>query len=315
MIDRWFPIAAVDDACATPAGSGRVEKAIFTWFASRPIAQARAAVLTSLLPDDRSLKPLIEVAIRSGDGDTLQKLAKQILSVYGGKPPVVLDMFSGRAIIPLEAATVGANAVGIDLSPVATLAGRLLADYPARDWSEEPALPFPRSDSVDVLDLQLSAPDRLARDVKTVLAEIGQRVAKRLEPYYPCNQRGEYPWGYLWAITIPCDGCKRRFPLIGSLLLRYPDKKSGDPGQSLRLNTGDGLWTAEVIDGPPLQVPTYSSAMKADGKKKKGKTARCLQRRQLRCRCRQYLPAPVCHSGRPRGPHLAPGRWPGRRRR
>ena len=52
MIGRWFPVAAVDEACRTPAGSGRVEKAIFTWFASRPIAQARAAVLTALLPDD-----------------------------------------------------------------------------------------------------------------------------------------------------------------------------------------------------------------------------------------------------------------------
>ena len=46
LIDRWFPVAAVDEACGTPAGSGRIEKAIFTWFASRPIAQARAAALT-----------------------------------------------------------------------------------------------------------------------------------------------------------------------------------------------------------------------------------------------------------------------------
>ena len=42
--------------------------------------------------------------------------------------PVVLDMFSGRGIIPLEAARAGATAVGTDLSPVATLAGRLLAE-------------------------------------------------------------------------------------------------------------------------------------------------------------------------------------------
>ena len=36
----------------------------------------------------------------------------------------------------------GATAVGIDLSPVATLGGRLLADYTFRDWSGEPSLPF-----------------------------------------------------------------------------------------------------------------------------------------------------------------------------
>ena len=53
LIDRWFPVAAVDAACGTPTGSGRVEKAIFTWFASRPIAQARAAALTALLPENQ----------------------------------------------------------------------------------------------------------------------------------------------------------------------------------------------------------------------------------------------------------------------
>ena len=40
-----------------------------------------------------------------------------------------------------------------------------------------------------------------------------------MDSYYPRNKVGEFPWGYLWAITIPCDGCKRRFPLLGSLVL------------------------------------------------------------------------------------------------
>ena len=43
-----------------------------------------------------------------------------------------------------------------------------------------------------------------------------------MAPYYPRNDHGEFPWGSLWAMTMPCDGCKRRFPLIGSLILRYP---------------------------------------------------------------------------------------------
>ena len=54
----------------------------------------------------------------------------------------ILDPFSGRAMIPLEAARLGVKAYGIDYSPVATLAGKLLADYPLRDWSSEPPLPF-----------------------------------------------------------------------------------------------------------------------------------------------------------------------------
>jgi len=138
LIDRWFPVAAVDEACGTPAGSGRVEKALFTWFASRPIAQARAAAMTSLLPGDTDCKKDVEEAVRNGYESSFNAVAERVHKESGGAAPVVMDMFSGRGIIPLEAARIGASAIGVDLSPVATLAGRLLADFPARDWSAEP---------------------------------------------------------------------------------------------------------------------------------------------------------------------------------
>jgi putative DNA methylase len=181
-----------------------------------------------------------------------------------------------RGIIPLEAARAGANSIGIDLSSVATLAGRLLADYPARDWSSEPPLPFSNQLNNESLDLGQSRGDRLARDVEAVLAEVGRGVAARMEPYYPRNNRGEFPWGYLWAITMPCDACKRRFPLLGSLVLRQPYNKGSDPGQSIAVFGSGESWKIEVIDGPPAHAPTYSSGLKADGNNKKGKTARCL---------------------------------------
>ncbi|MBM1169933.1 DUF1156 domain-containing protein [Microvirga arabica] len=276
MIDRWFPVAAVDEACGTPQGSGRVEKAIFTWFASRPIAQARAAALTSLLPFDNALKPLIDLAVRSGDQQAIGELAKRVVAAHSGKRPVVLDMFSGRAMIPLEAARAGADAIGVDLSPVATLAGRLLADYPARDWSAEPNLPISYSTISGSLDLEVGGKDRLVRDIEVILSEVGRRISERVRPFYPQNELGQFPWGYLWAITIPCDGCKRRFPLLGSLALRHPYKKTNDLGQSLWLIPEKDTWRVDVIDGPPVQQPTYSSGLKADGGKKKGKAARCL---------------------------------------
>lgn len=276
LIDRWFPVAAVDRACGTPAGSGRIEKALFIWFASRPIAQARAAALTSFLPDDASLKPSIESAIIDGDREAMTKLADHVLANYGGAPPVVLDMFSGRGIIPLEAARAGAKAVGIDLSPVATLAGRLLADYPAREWSAEPPLPFGDEREGPTTLKEEKGSGRLVQDIGVMLAEVGARVARRVEAYYPRNQHGAFPSGYLWVITMPCDGCKRPFPLFGSLLLRYPYKKTNDPGQSIRLYVVGDSWHIDVVDGPPTQSPTYSSGVKANGKKKKGKSARCL---------------------------------------
>lgn len=182
MIDRWFPVAAVDAACGTPAGSGRVEKAIFSWFASRPIAQARGATITSLLMYDNAYKSIIDNAIRLDDRDAVFNIADAVHKTYGGRPPIVLDMFSGRGIIPLEAARAGAISLGTDLSPVATLAGRLLADYPARDWNSEAPLPFASGKGAR-LDFATDGQKKLVADVEVFLEEVGQRVARRVEKY------------------------------------------------------------------------------------------------------------------------------------
>ena len=72
VIDVWFPCAGVDAACHLPIGSGKNEKAIAVWFASRPIAQARAAVATALLDDDPSARQLIDAAVRGNTGAIAQ---------------------------------------------------------------------------------------------------------------------------------------------------------------------------------------------------------------------------------------------------
>jgi adenine-specific DNA methylase len=266
MIDHWFPCATVDAAVGTPAGSGRNEKAIFPWFASRPIAQARAAVLTALLPADNDLRSHIEAAVRTGSPAAFDYLSACVLENYGGRAPVVVDIFSGRGIVPLEAARVGATAVGTDLSPVATLAGRLLADWAMRDWSSETALPFADAGPTN---LGLHAGDRLVTDARLLHGEIGRRTRDALAEYYPANPDGRRPWGYLWTVSMPCDQCRRRFPLIGSFALRHPYRRTNDSGQSMRLILDGDAWRVEVVEGPTGTKPTYASAGK------KGKSARC----------------------------------------
>ena len=90
-------------------------------------------------------------------------------------------------MIPLEAGRVGAVAIGIDLSPVATLAGRLLADYPLRDWSNEVELPFHHAEKTLGQGQAFTHNPRLVCDVRTTHAEVGRRVAERVERYYPRN--------------------------------------------------------------------------------------------------------------------------------
>lgn len=290
LIDSWFPCPEIDLAVGTPAGSGLSEKALFTWFASRPIAQARAATLCSLLSDSVDNRQDVRAAVLSSDPSAIKRLRQRITEQYGDKPPVVLDMFSGRGILPLEAARAGATALGTDVSPVATLAGRVLADFPLRDWSAEPVLPWrhdastldPSGSEVDggfrnpttgmesLFDT--AAEPRLLMDVRSTLLEVGRRVAKELTDYYPGSptRHGEMPWAYTWAVTVPCDGCARRFPLFGSAVLRHPYKRTQDAGQAFQIVCEEDAWRTRVHDGLAVQEPTYTAP---EGRR--GKSAKC----------------------------------------
>lgn len=290
LIDTWFPCPEIDVAVGTPAGSGLSEKALFTWFASRPIAQARAATLCSLLPDSPETRRDVRAAVLSSDRHALGRLRAQVAHQYGDKGPVVLDMFAGRGILSLEAARIGATALGVDVSPVATLAGRVLAEFPLRDWSIEPDLPWttgeesarPGSDpkdgeSGDLDVLFASSPasvtePRLLGDVRIVVAEVQRRVLERVGEYYPGNpdRASEVPWAYTWAVTIPCDGCGRRFPLYGSSVLRHPYARTNDLGQVFELVCERDSWHTQIIAGTARQEPTFSSP---EGRR--GKSARC----------------------------------------
>jgi putative DNA methylase len=273
MIERWFPCAEVSEASASGWGSGKSEKALFTWFAARPLAQARAAVITSLLPwpDDANEQQRLQDLVRGsllGRDSFHDDLVAELQKHYpqGAR---VLDPFAGRAIIPLEAARLGVRADGIDYSPVAAIAGRLLADYTMRDWTTEPDLPIPEYAN-NPLD------DRLTQDVTAVLDEVGNRYEAAMGPYYPTFGQAQ-PWGYVWALTMPCQECDQRFPLVGSLVLRHPSAKRQDPGQSFRLvvDRTAGTFYAQVHDGPPTDNPTR---VVPEGKSKydaAGKSAIC----------------------------------------
>lgn len=273
MIERWFPCTEVSEASGSGWGSGKSERALFTWFAARPLAQAKAAVLTSLLPwpedesEQRRLQDLVRKAM-SGRDAAHTEIVEELAKMYPAGSSM-LDPFSGRAMIPLEAARLGVQAHGVDYSPVATLAGQLLADYPLRDWSDEPALPFGKQVTLG------SGESRLLDDVRRVLDEVGQRYETRMADVYPAVA-DKQPWGYLWAVTLPCQECGNRFPLTGSLVLRHPLPIKNDPGQSYRIEADRATGEFHVIvhEGPPQSQPTLVATMKG-GKAVRGKAAVC----------------------------------------
>ncbi len=270
MIERWFPCKEVSDAADSGWGSGKSERALFTWFAARPLAQAKAAVLTSLLPwpedeaEQRRLQKLVRKAM-TGRDSAHAELVAQLEKTYPGGASM-LDPFSGRAMIPLEAARLGVAAHGVDYSRVATLAGQLLADYPLRDWAGEPILPFGEQDT-------FSNAGRILGDVRGTLDEIGRRYSKAMEEIYP-KVDGHQPWGYLWAATLPCQECGTRFPLTANLVLRHPLTIKNDPGQSYRIEAdrSSRAWRVQVHEGSPSGLPTLTTM---PGSKDRSKIAVC----------------------------------------
>lgn len=280
LIERWFPCEEVSEHSASGWGTGFAEKSLFTWFASRPLAQAKAAVLCSLLPwpddptEQENLKDLVREAMT--DYDAVNAELRAELAKHYPDGAKLCDPFSGRAMIPLEAARLGVQAWGIDYSPVATLAGRLLADYPMRDWDDEPMLPF---EGYEEHAAKYFTEPRLLCDVRFLLDEVGSRYEAAMDKFYP-KVDGKRPWGYVWAVTLPCTNCGNRFPLTGSLALRNPKPavtggrrpKPADPGQSYRIvaDTATGRFWSEVHDGQPDGPPTL---VKMAGRR--GKTAVC----------------------------------------
>lgn len=274
MIERWFPCDEVSSQSAQGWGSGASEKSLFTWFAARPLAQARAAVLTSLLPwpdspdEQKRLQKLVLDALSGRDVATA-KVRAELAKCYPDGA-AALDLFSGRAIIPLEIARAGVKSFGIDYSPVATLAGQLLAHYPARDWSGEPPLPFGG-------EAHYERKMRLASDVAAVLGEIGERWRASMEEFYPRDAKGNFPWGYLWAVTLPCQNCGRRFPLVGRLELLHPNPKRKLSGQSYRIlpDHASGKWEIAVHEGAPMGAPTRVVAQGKSKYDSSGRLAVC----------------------------------------
>ena len=277
MIERWFPCEEVSANSAKGWGSGNSEANLFTWFAKRPLAQAKAAVITSLLPwpedpdEQRRLQALVRSAFPDPDEpDGRDAAHDELVTELNRHYPdgaAIIDPFSGRAMIPLEAARLGVRATGIDYSPVASLAGTLLADYPLRRWDNEPPLPFGDADDDDHLDLDVGDSPRLLRDVETMLEVVGNRYEESMHAFYP-KVNNKRPWGYLWAVTLRCQECGNRFPLVGSLVLRHPLTKKNDPGQSYRIIThpGEGTFDVVVHDGPPDSKPTLVTVTSQRGK-------------------------------------------------
>ena len=182
MIERWFPSAEVSANSRSGWGSGNTEVGLMTWFAKRPTAQAKAAVICSLLPwpDEPAEQLRLQELVRAAMTDRFacaSDVRAEIERHRGSSSTAMLDPFSGRGMIPLEAARLGLPAFALDYSRVAVLASRLLADYALRNWDDEPPLPF-----ADESDSLIDGRPRLFKDATAFIRESAPDTSRRWTP-------------------------------------------------------------------------------------------------------------------------------------
>ncbi|OYR47834.1 DUF1156 domain-containing protein [Halorubrum sp. Eb13] len=200
---------------------------IFKWFARRPTATTRLAILASVLPPDVSNDKLLRSMCigprTSGVSDIddyvvkkyatkddrtgsiedhfgyeyphknvpskseLEELHSTLREHWDGQLPTVLDPTAGGGTIPLEATRYGLPTISNELNPVAWLLNKVILEHAPKEGSIE-------------------------SDVRTWMNEIENIVQERLEPFFP-EKNGVEPNQYFRAYSIDCPSCGKQIPV------------------------------------------------------------------------------------------------------
>jgi putative DNA methylase len=200
---------------------------IFKWFARRPTAATRLALLASILPEDTTNDELLKLMCigpnkelngsisdyvlqkystkddRDGSiekhfgyeyphrqvpsEEKLAEFHEELKQQWGGELPTVLDPTSGGGTIPLESLRYGLPTIANELNPVAWLLNKVILDYAPTVGS-------------------------IKSDVDIWMKRIETEVQKELKQYFP-ERSGIAPDHYYRAYSIACPSCGERLPI------------------------------------------------------------------------------------------------------
>jgi len=231
LIEVSFPVKEVSEISAKEKNirHGHIST-LHIWWARRPLASSRATSYAALIPapeNDEELKKkrrfIIEELAKwenSLNQYIMEKARKEIIEANGGKPPRVLDPFSGGGSIPLEAMRLGCETHAVEYNPVATLILKCTLEYPQKYGKRKRV-----EDDSDFIDDENKNP--LLEDVKKWGEWVLKEAEKEIGKFYPKDEDGSIPLGYIWARTIPCQhpDCEAEIPLMRQFWLAKKDNK------------------------------------------------------------------------------------------
>jgi len=234
---------------------------LHVWFARRPLATSRAAVLGSLLPANETRKDFLELLGIPADVDLqkaqdklvqakasgiklqenpffwkrafkhvptekeLSKLTDILEEFWGVDRPLVVDPMAGGGSIPFEAMRLGLPVVAGDLNPVAFTCLKGTLEYPARFGK------------------------KLLPAVESFCKELHEAAKAELEEFFP-KPPGEKVYAYLWARTLKCSSCGLTVPLSPNWwIVRTSRDEDNVAAKLLAPKTGD-VCSFEIVKSP-----------------------------------------------------------------
>ncbi|WP_128225709.1 DUF1156 domain-containing protein [Halobacteriaceae bacterium SHR40] len=231
---------------------------IFKWFARRPTAATRLAILASILPRETSNEELLQLMgigpreniseniddyvvekfstkdERSGSVEDhfgydyphktvpskkkSESLHETLREHWDGKLPTVLDPTAGGGTIPLESLRYGLPTISNELNPVAWLLNKVILEYAPEQGS-------------------------LESEIRSWMCKIEDIVQSDLESYFP-KRNGVPPNQYFRAYSLDCPSCGKRVAVSNRWW--FNQKK----GIACRPNFEDGELQFKIVSIP-----------------------------------------------------------------
>ena len=271
FIEQSFPVKEVSEISAKEKNirHGHIST-LHIWWARRPLASSRATSYAALIPAvndtvewNKKRQFIIDLSKweNSLNPQIIEKARRDILNANGGEPPRVLDPFSGGGSIPLEALRLGCETHAVDYNPVAILILKSTLEYPQKYGK-----PVRVKDKVGMAEIEKEI-NPLFEDVKKWGEWVLEEAKKEIGKFYPEDEGGGVPVGYIWARTIPCQNptCNAEIPLMRQYWLAKKDKKKVSlypyvEGKEVKFKiVGDGY--EEMPDGFDPEKGTVSRAV------------------------------------------------------
>jgi adenine-specific DNA methylase len=220
FIEESFPVKEISKESAREKNirHGHIST-LHIWWARRPLASSRATNYAALIPAPKNAeewgkkrRSIINLSKweNSLNHYLIGKAREDILEANGGKPPKVLDPFAGGGAIPLEALRLGCETYAGEYNPVAVLILKATLEYPQKYGKQ-------KEDKKDWnFFKETRSGNPLVKDVKKWGNWVLEEVKKEIGRFYPQEEDGSIPVGYIWARTIRCQkpDCDAQIPLM-----------------------------------------------------------------------------------------------------